>query len=200
MTKWINIDGYGSEYYQINKRTLDIRSVDRTVPSRGGGKRIMKGRVLRQVKDARGYLIVCLSVDGVIKNKKVHRIIANAFIANPENKLEINHINGIKDDNRLENLEWATSSENQLHAFRTGLQIPKSGMENPMYGKIGVDNPNYGRKTGKNAPNARLVLNTNNGIFYESAKEAAFSFNMMAATLVNVLLGYRKNNTPFIYV
>lgn len=200
MKNWINIQGYGNEYYQINENTLEIRSIDRIVPHWRGGKRIMKGRVLKQVKDATGYLIVCFAVDGVLKNQKVHRIIANAFIPNPNNKPEVNHINGIKDDNRIKNLEWATSSENQVHAYRTGLQVGKSGKNNPMYGLFGENNPNYGRKTGNNAPNARLVLNMENGIFYKSAKEAAISMNIKSATLINALLGYRKNNTPFIYV
>lgn len=200
MNNWINITGFGSEYYQINKDTLKIKSIDRIVPHWRGGERLMKGRVLRQVKDARGYLIVCFAVDGVIKNQKVHRIIANAFVPNPDNKPEINHINGIKHDNRIENLEWCTSSENQIHAFRIGLQKGKKGKDNPMYGKLKESNPNYGRKTGKNAPNAKLVLNTSTGIFYESIKEAAFSFNIKSATLVNALLGNRKNNTPFICI
>ena len=51
------------------------------------------------------------------KHYKIHRLVAQAFIPNPDSKLQINHINWIKDDNRIENLEWCTGSENQLHRF-----------------------------------------------------------------------------------
>lgn len=74
-------------------------------------------RILKQQTDYKGYLTV--GIKG--KQLKVARLVAQAFIPNNENKLEVNHKNGIKIDNRIKNLEWCTAKENTTHAWRTGL-------------------------------------------------------------------------------
>lgn len=63
------------------------------------------------------YLTIKLSINGNASNIKVHRLVALAFIPNPENKRTVNHINGVRNDNRLQNLEWSTHSENWKHSF-----------------------------------------------------------------------------------
>ena len=78
------------------------------------------GRILKQSLK-RGYMFVELYLNTNGKIHIVHRLVAQAFIPNPLNKLEVNHINGIKTDNRVENLEWVTRSENEQHAYDTGL-------------------------------------------------------------------------------
>lgn len=69
-------------------------------------------------KDGKGYLFVSLSKDGKRYLKKVHRLVAQAFIPNPFRKPQINHKNGDKTNNGIDNLEWVTNAENMLHAYR----------------------------------------------------------------------------------
>ncbi len=80
------------------------------------------GRVIKQQLDRPGYARVELWRDGEGKKYLVHRLLAQAFIPNPEGKPQVNHIDGDKKNNALTNLEWVTQSENQLHAYRAGLQ------------------------------------------------------------------------------
>lgn len=87
---------------------------------------------LKTTKD--GYKALTLSKPNKRKEFTVHRLVALAFIDNPENKPQVNHINGIKDDNRASNLEWSTQSENQLHAYTTGLQKPLG-----VHNKLSID-------------------------------------------------------------
>lgn len=78
-------------------------------------------RMLKPYASKYPYLRVDLHKDGKGKSMPIHRLVATAFIPNPENKGEVNHINGIKTDNRVENLEWVTHKENVHHAYKTGL-------------------------------------------------------------------------------
>lgn len=96
--------------------------------------RTKKERILKPRYNCSGYLHVTLCIDHIQKNHRIHRLVCNAFLTNPDNKETINHINGIKSDNRLDNLEWATLSENMRHAFNTGLY------KGSMLGKLGKDN------------------------------------------------------------
>lgn len=78
-------------------------------------------RIMCLKKDKGGYLYVGLSKNGIVNYKKVHRLVAQAFIPNLENKYSVNHIDGNKQNNRLDNLEWATAKEQAFHALSIGL-------------------------------------------------------------------------------
>lgn len=103
---------------------------------KGTGKRA----ILKPAKDNKGYLKVGIIFLGKLKSYRVHRLIAETFIPNPENKPQVNHINGIKSDNRVENLEWCTNSENQLHAIENGLIIHKKGYKRDCFWLKGSNN------------------------------------------------------------
>lgn len=116
---WKPVVGY-EDYYEVSP-TGRVRSLDRISETLSGVVKPTKGKVLNLTVKNNGYLSVMLSVKSITKRFHVHRLVAQAFIPNPYNKAFVNHKNGIKDDNRLENLEWCTRKENAQHASKTGL-------------------------------------------------------------------------------
>lgn len=92
------------------------------------------GKCLSPINNGNDYLCVVLCVDGKTKRQYIHRLIAETFIDNPLNKKEVNHIDGVRTNNRLSNLEWVTRSENHFHRYKV---LKKKGVN---FGKTGVLN------------------------------------------------------------
>lgn len=111
---WKNIKGYLRQYQVSNLG--NVRSLDRYCST--GFK---PGIVRKQQISNSGYSFVTLWKNGKRKNKFVHRLVAETFIPNKNNKKETNHIDGNKLNNTVSNLEWCTGSENMLHAYNLGL-------------------------------------------------------------------------------
>jgi hypothetical protein len=110
-----NVKGYEGIYQVSNLGNVKSLNYHR-------GK---KEKILKPGMDLGGYLILTLCKNRKRENKTLHRLVAIAFIPNPENKATVNHINGVKTDNCVSNLEWNTYSENHLHAHKTGLMDSK---------------------------------------------------------------------------
>lgn len=124
---WKDVPSYEG-YYQVSSCGL-IKSISRVVKYRENHSGLRKERILKLNVTKSGYVHAVICIDKVNKTVKVHRLVALAFIPNPENKPCVNHINGIKTDNRVENLEWCTYAENTQHAFKTKLKSGVKGEE-----------------------------------------------------------------------
>lgn len=109
-----DVKGY-EELYQVSNLGR-VKSLPKIV-----GRRLRGETVLAQQRSRHGYYMVDLCTNGKRFNASVHRLVAEAFIPNPDNKPCVNHIDGDKANNCVDNLEWCTHSENQLHAYKNNL-------------------------------------------------------------------------------
>lgn len=163
MEIWKNIKGYEGCYQVSNMGR--IKSLSRKV---WNGKAYFwtSVRVLRPGIDRDGYFLVNLSKNGKAKTEKVHRLVAKAFIPNPENKEAVNHIDEDPSNNKMENLEWATVSENNNHGW-------------------------HNKRSSKSRSKPILQLNLDGELLqeYQSATIAAQKLGMCRISITNCLNG-----------
>lgn len=136
--------------------------------TRCGVRRYFKGKFLHQVK--REYLVVSLHD----KSFRVHRLVAMSFLPNPECKETVNHIDGNKWNNLVENLEWNTQKENNQHAYRTGLN------------HINYDMVNYARMLGTEAISKKVRCIDDN-IVFKSFSECARYYGLGNGTIQDAI-------------
>lgn len=127
---WKDILGYEGLYQVSNYGR--IKALERYVKHSENAMRLRKELILVPVNRGDGYYVVSLC-NGSSRSRIIHRLVAQAFIPNPENKPQVNHKDGDKSNNSLDNLEWVTVSENILHSFRIGIRTANK----PSLGKFG---------------------------------------------------------------
>lgn len=164
---WMPVKGYESQY--LINTAGEVKSIAKTI-IKGGRKRTITETTISQRIDRSGYPSVSLKKSGKSSTQCVHKLLAEAFIPNPENKGCINHKNGIKTDYRLENLEWCTQSENMKHAYKMGLStVPE--------------------------PFRKKVVDSCSGLVYNSIQQAATALGIHYKTCQHYLHGRLTNPT-----
>lgn len=131
---WHPCAGFETHYEVSNLG--NVRSIERYANNRhNNGVRKLPSKMLKPAVGKSGYLLVSFCVDNVKSNHNVHRLVARAFIENEANKPQVNHKDGNKLNNRTDNLEWVTASENGLHSYRVLGNVAKNkpafGITNP---------------------------------------------------------------------
>lgn len=186
---WKDIQGYEGLYQVSNLGR--VKSLGRFVDNLVRGHYWQEERILKPHDKGYSYLNVKLYKDRKTKEFQVHRLVAIAFIPNPENKPQIDHINAIKTDNRVQNLRWVSAKENMNNPLTL---IQKIGKNNPMFGKKHseetkqkIRKAHLGKRKseeakekirGKNHPRARAIRNIDTKEIFDTIKDAEKKYNL----------------------
>lgn len=183
MELWKSIEGYDDKYLISN-----FGEVKSLIDNCGNARELIKTKRIAN----NGYHYVNLWNKSKMKSIKIHRLVANAFIPNPEDKPQVNHKDGNKKNNHIDNLEWVTGSENVMHALKTGLKSMPTGENNYMY-----------RRHGKNNPHSISVnqydLNGNYIKTWDNIKEAETGLNITRISAVCRGVAGRKSAGGYIW-
>ena len=174
MEIWRKIEGYEGLY--------EVSNLGQVRSFYSGEAKILKPWV-----DKDGYLTVTLYKNGKGYAKKVHRLVAVAFIPNIDNKPQVNHIDGNKQNNTVDNLEWVTSKENIQHAWNTGL----SRMTKEHKKKLSESHK--GKYTGKKHPQAKKVICITTGETFNYIREAEEKYNIAHQNISKCCRNMRKS-------
>lgn len=163
-TEWVPVKNY-ENYYEINQEG-EVRSLHKAT----------YGYIMEERPDRGGYCTVRLNKPGMKSSTQyVHRLLGFAFIPNLENKPFINHIDGNKLNNSIENLEWVTHAENMRHAYKLGLVVSLPGR-------------------------CKRIMDKCSGAIFKSIKHAADFYMIPYSTCKNYLNGNRPNPTCLVYL
>lgn len=159
-----------------------------SISNLGRIKNNKRQRIVKGGLDTYGYRQVTLCNSGAKKHFTIHRLVALHFIPNPENKPQINHINGIKTDNRAVNLEWVTQQENQDHFWRViNSEVNRANRVKAHKGK-GLLSDN---------PNSKKVIRVEDGKVYNTLKEAGLDIGVRYNKISNVCAGRAKTTKGY---
>lgn len=175
---WKDIDEYGGTYKISNCGNVKSFAVNKK-----------EGIILSKSLDKNGYNVGSFCVKNKMKNYKIHRLVAEAFIPNPENKPQVNHIDGNKQNNSADNLEWVTLSENLIHAYKNNLcQITETQRK--------IRSKNGENAIGKNIKSKKRVNGFVDGILiydFESGQQAERETGIAQQLISKCCNGIRKS-------
>lgn len=174
---WKDVIGFEG-IYQVSSFGR-VMSIDRMTIHKTYGTKVFKPSKNLKLQDNKGYKCIRFSFNGKGVSREVHRLVAIAFIPNPENKKCVNHIDGNPSNNHVSNLEWNTYSENNKHAYDNKLKVAKRLGENKC---------------------SKKVIDTVTGEIFTSVTEAAIARCLGGPNLSDKLNGKRRNNTNLVFL
>jgi len=181
---WRDIPSFEG-FYQVSNFGR-VKSLDRTLESKNGRKRLYVGKIHKPKIMTWGYAYVSFYRNGKYKNYSIHRLVAESFLENPLNKQQVNHKDGIKTNNDVNNLEFVTQSENIKHSYKIGIR------KHPRLGLFGKDNP-------KSKP---IIQLSKDGLFirkYYSLKEVCDTNGYFPQCVGSAASGKTKTSYGYIW-
>ena len=165
-----------------------------SVSSDGTVRNDKTGRILKKCRNKNGYEIVNLYKNGKIKTFQVHRLVAIAFIPNHENKPCVDHINAIRDDNRVDNLRWCDCKENSNNPLTLEHLSKANKSKNHPKGMLGKHHTEEAKeKISENHPRRRKVILLNTGEVFDYIKQASEKYGIARESISMCCTGKRKS-------